>query len=123
MTKPQQAVLSKEDFAHIEAKLIDEQSKLQKQIMTESKKQHSVRSTDSDQSILAERVVFFERRLRRRRKAKKMLSQIDKALHRLKRGTYGLCSRCGEKINIERLYSMPTADMCIRCQRNKDKNR
>ncbi len=48
------------------------------------------------------------------------LSQIERALHRLKQGTYGLCEACGEKIPIGRLNALPYSTLCIICQREME---
>jgi DnaK suppressor protein len=43
------------------------------------------------------------------------LVEIDQALQRLKEGTYGICSSCGEEISAERLRMDPLAKFCDRC--------
>lgn len=48
------------------------------------------------------------------------LSQIDRALQRLKNGTYGLCEICSEKIPIGRLNALPYSTLCINCQREME---
>src|SRR4051812_33169713 len=45
------------------------------------------------------------------------LGQIERALHRLKQGTYGVCESCAEKIPIGRLNALPYSTLCIECQR------
>jgi RNA polymerase-binding transcription factor DksA len=40
---------------------------------------------------------------------------VDAALERLHRGTFGVCTRCGRSIGIDRLRARPTAEFCIRC--------
>jgi RNA polymerase-binding transcription factor DksA len=42
---------------------------------------------------------------------------IDAALARLRAGTYGICTRCGEAIAPARLTAMPEAPTCIACAR------
>ncbi len=42
-----------------------------------------------------------------------MLRDIDRAIARIGKGTYGLCERCGEPIAEERLKAMPWATLCI----------
>ena len=49
------------------------------------------------------------------------LSQIDRALARLKQGTYGLCEACQGKIPIGRLNALPYTTLCIECQREMEK--
>lgn len=49
------------------------------------------------------------------------LGQIDRALHRLKQGTYGACEGCAEKIPIGRLNALPYTTLCIECQREMER--
>ncbi|MDI3342078.1 MAG: TraR/DksA C4-type zinc finger protein [Sphaerobacter sp.] len=44
------------------------------------------------------------------------VADIDEALARLERGTYGVCIDCGELIDPARLKALPTAVRCLRCQ-------
>jgi DnaK suppressor protein len=48
------------------------------------------------------------------------LADIDGALKRLKTGTYGICTDCGDNIQPGRLEIMPTAALCVVCQRVQD---
>jgi len=45
------------------------------------------------------------------------LHQIQRALNRLKQGTYGACEICQCKIPVARLNALPYSTMCIKCQR------
>lgn len=49
------------------------------------------------------------------RQARKHLDEIDSALRREGRGTYGTCERCGEPIAAARLEARPTARTCVAC--------
>jgi DnaK suppressor protein len=49
------------------------------------------------------------------------LSQIERALARLKQGTYGLCETCSGKIPVGRLNALPYSTLCINCQREMEK--
>jgi DnaK suppressor protein len=49
------------------------------------------------------------------------LHQIERALLRLKQGTYGNCEVCGCKIPIGRLNALPYTTLCIGCQREMEK--
>jgi len=48
------------------------------------------------------------------------LTQIERALVRLRQGTYGLCEACQKKIPIGRLNALPYTTMCIECQREME---
>jgi RNA polymerase-binding protein DksA len=45
--------------------------------------------------------------------SEQILSEIDAALKRIDDGTYGVCTRCGKEIGIERLEAYPWASLCI----------
>lgn len=45
------------------------------------------------------------------------LTEVDKALKRMKDGIYGACTNCGMDILPERLEALPYAELCINCQR------
>ena len=49
------------------------------------------------------------------------LSQIERALVRLKQGTYGVCEGCQGKIPVGRLNALPYTTLCIECQREMEK--
>lgn len=49
------------------------------------------------------------------------LSQIERALFRLKQGTYGLCEVCQSRIPVGRLNALPYTTVCIECQREMEK--
>lgn len=49
--------------------------------------------------------------------AQDRLADTDRALTRLRDGSYGICERCGERISPERLAARPSARTCIGCAR------
>jgi len=50
----------------------------------------------------------------------KELNQIQRALVRLKQGTYGVCEACQTKIPVARLNALPYSTLCIKCQREME---
>jgi len=48
------------------------------------------------------------------------LTQIDRSLHRLKQGIYGVCELCQKKIPVARLNALPFSTTCIQCQREME---
>lgn len=48
------------------------------------------------------------------------LNQIERALARLKQGTYGICEVCTKKIPVTRLNALPYSTTCIDCQREME---
>ncbi|MEZ4771484.1 MAG: TraR/DksA C4-type zinc finger protein [Caldilineales bacterium] len=51
-----------------------------------------------------------------------LLVEVDAALARLDKGTYGLCERCGNQIDYARLQALPYARLCISCQQYIEEN-
>ncbi len=43
------------------------------------------------------------------------LEKINKALERIKKGTYSTCQNCKKGIKIKRLKAYPEASLCIKC--------
>jgi YteA family regulatory protein len=50
------------------------------------------------------------------------LSQVDMALEKLEKGTFGVCEFCGKEIFKERLEVKPYARLCIECENSRDTN-
>lgn len=51
------------------------------------------------------------------------LAQVEGALERIRRGTYGQCRGCGHDIPVARLEALPYAARCVKCEREAEKNR
>lgn len=47
------------------------------------------------------------------------LHDVEAALSRVDRGSYGQCERCGKDIPPERLEAVPTARLCINCAQKR----
>jgi RNA polymerase-binding transcription factor len=52
----------------------------------------------------------------------KELAQVERALFRLKQGTYGICEACATKIPVARLNALPYSTLCVKCQREMETN-
>jgi RNA polymerase-binding transcription factor DksA len=52
----------------------------------------------------------------------KELAEVEAALDRLERGTYGICEICGKPIADARLEAMPAARFCIEDQAKLEKD-
>jgi DnaK suppressor protein len=50
----------------------------------------------------------------------KELAQVERALKRLKAGSYGKCEVCSTKIPVARLNALPFSTLCIKCQREME---
>jgi DnaK suppressor protein len=49
------------------------------------------------------------------------LARIEIALDRMREGQYGICDGCGTNIPLARLNALPYATMCIKCQREAER--
>jgi len=54
-----------------------------------------------------------------RRNLEDMLAEVNDALDRLERGTYGICESCAKPIDPERLKVLPYARLCMDCQQKR----
>lgn len=46
-----------------------------------------------------------------------LLRDVDKALERIDKGTYGVCKYCDETIEEKRLIARPTSSACVSCKK------
>lgn len=51
------------------------------------------------------------------------IEAIDRAVERLDRGEYGVCTNCGRPIPLARLHAMPTAELCLNCAKQREVRR
>jgi len=58
--------------------------------------------------------------LRLRGRERKLLKKIEDAIDRIDQGTFGICDKCGEEINIKRLEARPVTSMCIECKTQQE---
>ncbi len=49
--------------------------------------------------------------------------QTRRALARVKIGTYGICEKCGNMIDTDRLMIYPEATLCVSCERKLEKGK
>jgi DnaK suppressor protein len=49
------------------------------------------------------------------------LARIEVALERMREGQYGVCEGCGTNIPLARLNALPYATLCIKCQREAER--
>ncbi|HYA12061.1 MAG TPA: RNA polymerase-binding protein DksA [Thermodesulfovibrionales bacterium] len=54
--------------------------------------------------------------LRLRGRERRLLKKIENAIERVEQGTFGICDRCGNEIDIRRLEARPVTTMCIECK-------
>lgn len=47
------------------------------------------------------------------------LHDVDLALSKIEKGTFGVCERCGEPMDPERLEALPYARLCMSCKQKE----
>ncbi|GHU11338.1 RNA polymerase-binding transcription factor DksA [Alphaproteobacteria bacterium] len=75
--------------------------------------------TDSVDRATTEADLAYE--LRTKERARKLISKIDEALARIKKGSYGYCEETGEPISLRRLEARPIAILSIEAQERHEK--
>ena len=58
----------------------------------------------------------LEKRLALEKKVKDNLAEVERALEKFDKGTYGRCDICGQTIPPERLEALPYANLCLSCK-------
>jgi len=76
---------------------------------------------DEDLADVASSTFEREKGLALESSVQQMLAQVEDALVRLQEGTYGICHRCGDPIDVARLRVLPFATLCIRCKELEEK--
>ena len=74
-------------------------------------------ATDAGMLFGHEQVVVLEQRL------KSDLTEIEAALAKIKKGTYGKCEKCGKPIDLARLGVKPSAIYCLEDEKKIEKKR
>lgn len=76
-------------------------------VKVESLAESSEPGTDSYIADTHTRIIVLKEQL------KKTSGNIKNALLKIRKGTYGKCEKCGNRIEIGRLLAMPTAQYCV----------
>ena len=54
-------------------------------------------------------------------RTREQLAEVEHALGKLGKGTYGLCDFCGKPIPSDRLEAVPQANLCLECKARQPK--
>lgn len=109
----------REALLRLHKTLVGRRTELRKRLGMELEDLHTKQSTsdsadaafDSSGEEIASQLAELESR---------ELAQIERAIKRLKAGTYGLCEGCSCKIPVARLNALPYSTLCITCQREME---
>ena len=74
------------------------------------------REEEATESFELEKRLVLEKRIR------DSLAEVEHALQKFEKGTYGLCDICGQPIDPARLEALPQASLCLKCKTQQAKN-
>jgi RNA polymerase-binding protein DksA len=66
----------------------------------------------------AEEVATYSTNLSLERSMESALRDVDRALERMAKGTYGVCKYCSKEISEKRLEARPSSSSCIECKKS-----
>jgi DnaK suppressor protein len=86
---------------------------------TEETRAYAAKYADSADQAAAE----FERQIlaHKAAAAQQQIENLNRALERIKQGTYGECAECGGDIEPKRLEALPWARYCVTCQEARER--
>jgi DnaK suppressor protein len=99
-------------------KVVEALEKKQAQIRQELLNMHEALKVEVDSdlgegdpvSVEQDRVVSFIQELERQ------LEALDRTLYQARQGKYGICERCHQSIDPDRLEAVPDTTFCINCK-------
>jgi DnaK suppressor protein len=81
----------------------------------------SARDAGDDEAEAGAKAFEREHDLAVSQNAQDLLDQGERALHRIDRGTYGVCESCGKPIGKARLLAFPRATLCVACKQRQER--
>jgi DnaK suppressor protein len=114
---------SRKDLGPIEEKLREERDHLLRQISElEARQSGGENGEGYDDEGEPETATYErERDLSLLENARDLLDNVDRALDKMAKGTYGICESCGKPIEAARLRALPYATLCISCKREEER--
>lgn len=104
----------------LKRRLEEERQRLLAKLSQLDPKSYSFSEWDKDDVDVATSILTQESELWRASDLQQRLRLIDEALHRMDKGTYGRCERCGAEIDPARLEVLPYATLCIKCKQKSE---
>jgi RNA polymerase-binding protein DksA len=107
------------DLAVMKKRLKKQQKVLKTRLDVEREKAEPGSIANPDRADLAHEYAYRAGRISMVEQLEEQLDDIEQALQRIEDGTYGKCNNCGKSIMPERLEVLPSAELCIDCQRQE----
>lgn len=115
---PQQA---KQALLRLRARLLEQDEALSESLGISLEEEAGDESSDQRLADVGAVTLNRELDLSMRENVEHLLEQVDRALEKIEEGTYGLCDRCGQPIEEGRLQAMPEATLCLRHQKELER--
>ena len=109
-------VLTKTQLTKLKMRIEDERSRILNLIGDSTTEYIAPKDAIVDESDQAKYYYDQAQDIRFRNRELFYLKKLDKSLKKISNDDFGLCDECGENIRFERLFARPTADLCIACK-------
>jgi DnaK suppressor protein len=118
--KTAEVALTKKQLSELHARLVEETEKMQASPGGEVFEQSKDDNTDETDMACADYTQAQVLRMKNRELfyAKK----VERALKKFQDGEYGVCEDCGTQIKFQRLLARPTAELCIDCKEEAERD-
>ncbi|HVE91454.1 MAG TPA: TraR/DksA C4-type zinc finger protein [Actinomycetota bacterium] len=124
------AKAKKKDLKAIEEKLLARQAELEQQRSELERQSLGLPQSDTsgeqswdDEADSGTATFERERDLSLAENIRDLLDKVERALAKVKDGTYGQCETCGKNIEAARLKALQYANTCIDCARKESSHR
>lgn len=109
--------LKKREVKALTEKITEERDRILKNFSEEDHEKYHV-NTDDKPDEVDQASTEYERAkmLRFRNRDLFYVKKLQKALEKIDSDDYGICEDCGATIKFERLLARPTAELCIACK-------
>ena len=111
--------LTEKQVATIKARLLEDLSKVDAidtdQILAET-------DDNNDEADMASADYTQAQSLRMRNRTVFYAKKLTYALKKIEAGEYGFCEDCGSNIKFQRLVARPTAELCIDCKEEAERD-
>jgi DnaK suppressor protein len=116
--------MKKREFSQFQ-QLLERQRDEILRCLARSNKEGRVLEEDCPQDLGDRSITNFSRELLFQQSTLRhqLLRKIEVALERIREGTFGECTSCGEQISVRRLEAMPFAVYCRDCQESVERER
>jgi DnaK suppressor protein len=124
--RPGEKPWTEKELAGVRRELEDEASGLSQDISTAESEiaarlGDAVGDAGDDSADAGAKTFQREHELALTENARELLAQAERALAKIKNGTYGVCESCGLPIGKARLQAFPRATLCVACKQREER--